>query len=139
MDLQVTNGPLFPLEQVSLGGRFSVRGYREVTLLADNAFLASLETRFPIIRWASGEPMVQFAQFVDVGHGWNRGANRQFFDSSGLPQTIAGVGVGLRWTVLPRNRATFEVYWGQKLNHTPRVGDALQDYGVHVSLAVNVL
>jgi hemolysin activation/secretion protein len=139
MDLQVTNGPLFPLEQVSLGGRFSVRGYREVTLLADNAFLASLETRFPIIRWPSGEPMVQFAQFVDVGHGWNRGANRQFFDSSGLPQTIASVGVGLRWTVLPRNRATFEVYWGQKLNHTPRVGDALQDYGVHVSLAVNVL
>ena len=34
MDLQLTNSPLFPLEQVALGGRYTVRGYREVTIAA---------------------------------------------------------------------------------------------------------
>jgi len=137
MDLQLTNSPLFPLEEVAIGGRFSVRGYREVTLLADNAFLASVESRFPLWRWASGEPMFQLAPFADLGHGWNLGANKAFFTSTGLPQTLASVGVGLRWNVLPRDRAHFEVYWGQKLVHVPRVGNTLQDYGIHLGFVVN--
>ncbi|MEK7272735.1 MAG: ShlB/FhaC/HecB family hemolysin secretion/activation protein, partial [Nitrospirota bacterium] len=41
MSLQLANDRLFPLEQVPVGGRFSVRGYRENTLIRDNAFLAS--------------------------------------------------------------------------------------------------
>jgi len=137
MDLQLTNSPLFPLEEVAIGGRFSVRGYREVTLLADNAFLASVESRFPLYRWASGEPMFQLAPFADLGHGWNLGANQAFFTSTGLPHTLASVGVGLRWNVLPRDRAHFEVYWGQKLVHVPRVGNTLQDYGIHLGFVVN--
>jgi hemolysin activation/secretion protein len=140
MDLQVANSPLFPLEQIALGGRFSVRGYREVTLLRDNVYLASVETRFPLLRWASGEPMVQFAQFIDVGHGWNLGQNRAFTTS--LPaqsqDTLASVGVGLRWSILPKDRATFEVYWGQQLAHIPRVGNSLQDHGVHLGVVVNL-
>jgi len=137
MDLQLTNSPLFPLEEVAIGGRFSVRGYREVTLLADNAFLASVESRFPLWRWASGEPMFQLAPFADLGHGWNLGANQAFFTSTGLPPTIASVGVGLRWNVLPRDRAHFEVYWGQKLVHVQQVGNTLQDHGVHLGFVVN--
>ena len=76
MDLQLTNSPLFPLEQVAIGGRYTVRGYREVTILRDNSFLFSVESRFPLYRWGSGEPMVQLAPFVDFGHGWNLGENR---------------------------------------------------------------
>ena len=75
MDLQLTNSPLFPVEQVALGGRYTVRGYREVTILRDNSFMASVESRFPLVRWANGQPMFQFAPFVDVGHGWNIGDN----------------------------------------------------------------
>ena len=140
MDLQVTNSPLFPQEQVAVGGRYSVRGYREVTLLRDNAFLASVETRFPLWRWASGEPMVQFAQFVDLGQGWSIGENRAFATqpNANLPDTLASVGVGLRWNILPKDRASFEVYWGQQLNHVPRVGNTLQDYGVHLGVLVNL-
>ncbi|MGH7209404.1 MAG: ShlB/FhaC/HecB family hemolysin secretion/activation protein, partial [Nitrospiraceae bacterium] len=136
MDLQVTNSPLFPLEQVAIGGRFSARGYREVTLLADNAFLASVESRFPVWRRATGEPIIQLAQFVDVGHGWNLGQNKQFFATQ--PNTLASVGVGLRVSLLPQDRANFEVYWGQKLNHVPRVSNTLQDYGVHLGVSVNL-
>lgn len=140
MDLQFTNSPLFPLEQVALGGRYSVRGYREVTILRDNIFLASLEARFPLLRWANGEPMVQFAPFVDVGHGWSLGENRPsaITTNPNLPDTLASVGVGLRWNILPKDRASFEVYWGQQLNHVPKVGNAIQDNGVHLGLVVNI-
>lgn len=140
MDLQLTNSPLFPLEQVALGGRYTVRGYREVTTLRDNVFLASIESRFPLWRWASGEPMFQFAPFIDVARGWNLGENRpsQFTPNPTLPDTLASIGAGLRWNILPKDRATFEVYWGQQLNHVPKVSNTIQDHGVHIGLVVNL-
>jgi hemolysin activation/secretion protein len=140
MDLQLTNSPLFPLEQVSLGGRYTVRGYREVTILRDNSFIASVEPRFPLVRWANGEPMVQFAPFVDVAHGWNMGENRPAVTApiTTFPDTLASVGAGLRWNILPNDKAIFEVYWGQKLNHVPRIGNTIQDHGVHLGIVVNL-
>jgi hemolysin activation/secretion protein len=140
MDLQVTNSPLFPLEQVGLGGRYTVRGYREVTILRDNAFIASVETRFPLLRWASGEPMVQLAPFVDVAQGWNLGQNRPstLTPVTTFPDTLASVGVGLRWNILPKDRASFEIYWGQELNHVPTTGNNLQDHGIHLGFVVNL-
>ncbi|HKT33465.1 MAG TPA: ShlB/FhaC/HecB family hemolysin secretion/activation protein [Nitrospira sp.] len=140
MDLQLTNSPLFPLEQVALGGRYSVRGYREVTILRDNMFIFSVEPRFPLYRWASGEPMFQLAPFVDVGHGWNLGENRPspVTPNPSLPDTLASVGAGLRWNILPKDRASFEVYWGQRLNHVPKIGNTLQDHGVHLGVVVNL-
>lgn len=140
MDLQFTNSPLFSLEQVSLGGRYTVRGYREVTILRDNSFIASVESRFPLLRWANGEPMVQFAPFIDVAHGWNIGDNRPAPTApiTSFPDTLASVGVGLRWNILPNDRASFEVYWGQQLKHVPRISHTTQDHGVHLGLVVNL-
>jgi len=140
MGLQFTNSPLFPLEQVAVGGRYTVRGYREVTLLRDNVFLFSVETRFPLWRWASGEPMFQFAPFVDVGHGWNLGENRPspVTPNSNLPDTLASIGTGLRWNILPKERAVFEVYWGYKIKDVPKAGNTLQDHGVHLGIVINL-
>lgn len=140
MDLQLTTSPLFPVEQVSLGGRYTVRGYREVTILRDNAFIASLESRVPLIRRQGGEPMVQLAPFIDVAHGWSLGENRPaaIAPFTSFPNTLASVGVGLRWNILPHGRAIFEVYWGQRLRHVPRIGNTLQDHGVHLGITVNL-
>jgi hemolysin activation/secretion protein len=140
MDLQVTNSPLFPVEQVAAGGRYTVRGYREVTLLRDNMFVASLEPRFPLWRWGNGDPMFQLAPFVDIAHGWNQGGNRGAPTQplTTFPDTLASVGVGLRWNILPNDRASFEVYWGQQLNHVSKIRDTIQDHGVHLGLSVNL-
>lgn len=133
MDLQLANDRLFPLEQVPVGGRFSVRGYRENTLIRDNAFLASVESRIPVLKYASGEDLLQFAQFVDLGRAWNaKGGTPD-------PETLASVGLGLRWNVLPRDRAKFELYWGLPLNHVPGPPGNLQDHGIHLQLVVQVL
>ena len=133
MSLQLANDRLFPLEQIPVGGRFSVRGYRENTLIRDNAFLASIESRFPLIRYVTGEPLLQFAQFVDLGRAWTaKGVTPD-------PQTLASVGLGLRWSILPRDRARFELYWGLPLNHVPHPPGNLQDHGIHLQLVVQVL
>ena len=133
MNLQVANDRLFPLEQIPVGGRFSVRGYRENTLIRDNAFLASIESRFPLLSYITGEPLLQFAQFVDFGHAWNaKGVTPD-------PQTLAAVGLGLRWNILPRDRARFELYWGLPLNHVPHPPGNLQDHGIHFQFVVQVL
>ena len=133
VDLQLSNNRLFPLEQIPVGGRFSVRGYRENTLIRDNAFLASLESRIPLLKFPSGEDMVQFAQFVDMGHAWISRGNTPD------PQTLASVGLGLRWNVLPRDRARFELYWGVPLNHVSHGHGNLQDQGIHLQVVVQAL
>ena len=140
MDLQLTTSPLFPLEQLALGGRYTVRGYREVTTLRDNVFLFSIESRFPLWRWASGEPMIQFAPFIDVGHGWSIGENRPspVTPNPTVPDTLASVGAGRRWNIVPQDRAVFEIYWGHQLTHVQKVGNAIQDHGVHLGLVVNL-
>jgi hemolysin activation/secretion protein len=133
MSLQVANDRLFPLEQIPVGGRFSVRGYRENTLIRDNAFLASIESRFPLMTYVTGEPLLQFAQFVDVGRAWaTKGVTPD-------PQTLASVGLGLRWNILPRDRARVELYWGLPLNHVPHPPGNLQDHGIHFQLVMQVL
>jgi hemolysin activation/secretion protein len=141
MSLQLANDRLFPLEQIPVGGRFSVRGYRENTLIRDNAFLASIESRFPLLSYATGEPLLQFAQFVDLGRTWLAKPRPSALgtDPFGDRDTLASVGLGLRWNILPRDRARFELYWGLPLNHITHPTGNLQDHGIHLQLVVQVL
>lgn len=130
---QIADDRLFPLEQMPVGGRFSVRGYRENSLVRDNAVLASIEPRIPLVRFASGEDRVQLAPFVDIGHAWNaKGATPDV-------RTLASIGAGIRWMILPQERARFEVYWGQQLNHLRSGEGNLQDHGIHLQLVWQVL
>jgi len=132
IDAQLADKHLFPLEQIPLGGRFSVRGYRENTLVRDNGILASVEVRIPLYRSVRGEDVVQLAPFVDYGSGWNN------FVSTAYPRYLASVGTGLRWNILPQERARFEIYWGQQLNHYDTGNGTLQDHGIHLQLVVQV-
>jgi hemolysin activation/secretion protein len=126
--LQLSNDHLFPLEQIAVGGRYSVRGYREYTLVRDNAFLASVESRIPVYTSSTGLDIVHLAPFVDFGRSWNTGA-----DTPDL-RTLSSVGIGL--LVNPWPGTHFEVYWGQKLNHVESPDGNLQDHGVHLQLVV---
>jgi hemolysin activation/secretion protein len=132
--LQISNDSLFPLEQFAVGGRYSVRGYRENQLVRDNAFLFSIESRIPVLPSMTGSNFsVQAAPFIDVGRSWNA----KF--STPDPETLASIGMGLRLTFF--DRAFANVYWGQKLNHVTEPGQKndLQDNGVHVQFTWNIL
>jgi hemolysin activation/secretion protein len=133
-DLQLANNPLLPLEQIAVGGRYTVRGYRENQLVRDNGLLASLEARLPIIRERRWAEYMQVAPFVDFGQSWNTTL------PTPDPKTLASVGLGLRWAAtVPAPfsvRPQFEIYWGVPLNHIKTPGGNLQDWGLHLQLLV---
>ena len=131
MDLQFANRNLFPLEEYAMGGRFTVRGYRENTLVRDNAFFFSLESRIPVVRSALGVDILEVAPFVDVGQSWNAEGESPF------PTTLASVGLGLRWYIMPGTQ--FVLYWGQRLNHVPNPETNLQDFGLHIQFAMDLI
>jgi hemolysin activation/secretion protein len=125
-DVQLASQPLFSLEQFSVGGYQSVRGYREHQLVRDNGLASSLELRIPLWSDAAWGFEVQLAPFCDVGRSWN--TNR----GEPSPRTLASVGVGLR-TFYRFLRS--EIYWGHRLRHVEEPGDGgLQDDGVSFAL-----
>ena len=131
LDVQLANAHLFPLEQFAVGGRYSVRGYRENTLVRDNAEIAGLEARYAVWRSAAGEDVVQAAAFADFGRGTNTNA------ASSDPDTLGSLGLGVIWNIMRGSR--FEIYWGIPLNHITTADGNLQDHGVHLQLIVEVL
>ena len=133
-DVQLSDDALLSLEQIAVGGRYSVRGYRETTLLRDTALLTSLEMRVPLIRNTRWADYLELAPFFDFGRGWNR---RQ---PTPDPPDISSVGVGIRWALtflwpVPV-RPQFELYWGHRLRKVDRPENTLQDNGFHFQLVL---
>ena len=131
-DVQLSDDALLSLEQIAVGGRYSVRGYRETTLLRDRALLTSLEIRVPLIRNTRWADFLELAPFIDFGRGWNR---RQ---PTPDPPDISSVGVGIRWALtflwpVPV-RPQVELYWGHRLRKVERPENTLQDNGLHFQI-----
>jgi hemolysin activation/secretion protein len=122
-DVQLSTSPLLSLEQFSVGGRRSVRGYRENELVRDNGLVSSIEFRIPILRSALGRDVIQLAPFADFGHAWNE-------EETPSPKTLSSIGVGLR--LAPSERLAIEAYWGGRLRHVERRGSSLQNNGFHI-------
>ncbi len=142
-DIQLANELLLPLERMSVGGRYTVRGYRENQIVRDDAIVASFETRVPIIRNKRWADYVEIVPFVDYGKAWfGRAFNKKTHTPD--PKAIASVGVGVRWAVtLPKPfqiKPEFEIFWGHQLNNieTSQGDHDLQDDGVHFQFSMNV-
>jgi hemolysin activation/secretion protein len=136
-DVQVSNEPLFSLEQIAVGGRYSVRGYRENQLVRDNGLIASLEWRIPIVKDTSWADVVHLAPFVDYGKAWNTKLETPY------PDDIASAGFGLRWERRSKSPSTlhpqFEIYWGIPFKSLNGNSDwNLQDVGIHFQLSLSV-
>jgi hemolysin activation/secretion protein len=127
---QLSNDHLFTLEQIAVGGRYSVRGYREYTLIRDNAVMASIETRVPVYTNTAGVDTFFLVPFFDIGHGWET----TIATPDTPPQTLASVGIGAMWNFWRGSH--FEVYWGKQLKKFDTGRDNLQDHGVHLQLVV---
>jgi len=134
-DVQITNQPLLPLEQIAVGGRYTVRGYREDLLVRDQALIASLELRVPIVQNAPWAEYLQIVPFSDYGYTKNRDLPTFY------PHSISSIGLGLRWGVpLVKSpvmlRLDFEFYWGYALVDVNPPDHNIQDDGIHFQIAV---
>jgi hemolysin activation/secretion protein len=129
-DLQLATDPLLTLEQFSLGGLGTIRGYRQDLLLTDNGFLASVEARLPIVRVSEVEGVLQVVPFVDFGVGWNNG---DFPDPD--PNALVGIGLGLQWQMGDNFSARFD--WGIPLVDVDIDKRTWNDNGLYFSLDFN--
>ena len=134
--LQLSNDPLFPVEQFVLGGISTVRGYREYLTATDNAAVGTVELRVPVGRIplpllsnAVDAGVVQLAPFYDNGIGWNTGR------ATPLNFDLSSIGIGLRWLIGSGTAA--ELYYGHAL-HRARLGNSLQDKGVSFRIVAGV-
>ncbi|HKA13693.1 MAG TPA: ShlB/FhaC/HecB family hemolysin secretion/activation protein [Myxococcota bacterium] len=128
-DLQLAADPLFSLEQYSVGGEHTVRGYRENRLVRDNGLTSSLEVRVPVWVDAAHQVIVQLAPFCDAGRSWNTERDEP------SPRTLASVGIGLRTTW---RHLHGELFGGHQIKDVDKPDDrALQDEGVHFSLVAS--
>jgi len=123
--IQLAGQRLLALEQFSMGGMDTVRGYRENYLLTDNAALFSMELRKNLLPSWYGLS-VDGALFADVGYGWDHGR------SSG-GKTLAGVGCGLLFDLAQHVQGT--IYFGVPLCNQG-AGDNLQDLGINFQILV---
>lgn len=123
IDTQLTPDALLPLEQFSLGGIDSVRGYPQNQLLTDNGIFASLEVRIPL---TTDPSVLQLTPFMDAGTGWNN------LLPNPDPSTLVGIGMGLRWFI--GSGLSFRVDYGVPLISISNQGNSLQEQGFYFSL-----
>jgi hemolysin activation/secretion protein len=131
-NLQLADRPLLGLEQFSIGGRYSVRGYRENQVVRDSGADASVELHVPIPLPSLGNwhPGLEAVPFVDAGYAWNQ--SRDPFPR-GEDRDLLGAGIGAQLSLT--SQLAFEVFWGASLADVDSIGeDSLQDHGVHLGL-----
>jgi len=119
---QWTDDKLLALEQISVGGADTVRGYVENQLVRDRGLVSSAEFRVPVLFDKAGNGIVQLAPFFDYGGAWN-------VNDSQSPSTIYSVGLGV--LITPNKRFNAQLYWGYRLNRISIPNDNAQDLGLH--------
>ena len=128
---QIAFDQLLPLEKFPLGGLGTVRGYRSNTIVRDNGVNSSGELRIPLFRNDNWPGTLQLVPFIDFGWGWNTDAPKS------SPETITGVGGGLRWQWA--NLATAEAYYGYGMDKVKIGKRDLQDQGFHFQVVIDWL
>lgn len=127
-DAQLTPNSLVPLEQFSVGGLNSVRGYRQDSLLTDNGVFLSAEVRIPILRIPEMKRLLQVAPFIDFGVGWNHASE---FKVQGT-NTLVGTGLGLIWQM--SDRLSVRLDWGIPLTDRDDSDRTWQENGIYFSV-----
>lgn len=126
-DLQFATTNLVPLEEFSVGGIQSVRGYRQDAVLTDNGFFSSAEVRLPIYKAASVEGLLSIVPFLDFGVGWNDDSEENPNDNK-----LLGMGMGLQWQMGDQLNARLD--YAFPLLDAEDSGNTLQEDGIYFLL-----
>jgi hemolysin activation/secretion protein len=122
-NIQHTPDRLVPLERLGIGGRYTVRGYRENQLVRDKGYVLNAELVYPLLRDEGARRQFAVVPFLDLGHGANRNEPAE---------RLASLGIGFqgRWGGLEG-----ELFLAKRLK-TPSVDTHgnLQDRGIHMQV-----
>lgn len=135
--LQRAADPLLSMYKLPVGGRYSVRGYRENQFVRDNATIASLEYQIPLglDEAARARANLRLALFADYGASWDEDSSLTASTSlaASHKQEIESAGLGILWN--PIEALHLEVYWGNAFDDLGNPSDSLQDQGFHYLLS----
>lgn len=124
---QLSDAPLLSLEQFALGGRNSIRGYRENQWVRDNGFSSSVEFRIPVL----GDGRLKLAPFFDMGRAWS-------LDGSDQKQHVLNsAGIGLLFDPIPEIHS--ELFWAHAMRTIKNNSQDLQDDGIHFAVTYSPL
>lgn len=124
--VQISDDPLLPLERMAVGGRHTVRGYRQNQLVRDNGYAASTELHFHLIGDAQAKFRFDLVPFFDFGAGWN---NNDSTLAKQTTQHIYAAGIGFQFRV---HRVHSEFFWAHRLEgKSPQQHGDIQDHGIH--------
>ena len=124
---QLSRDPLLAMYKLGIGGRYTVRGYRENLFVRDNGISATLEYQIPLFldEFDNDRYGLRIAVFADWGQSWD--------EEDALPsseaQNITSLGVGALWN--PIESLSAELYWGKDLDDQSLPTDSWQDRGFH--------
>ncbi|MEO0014773.1 MAG: hypothetical protein RLZZ535_3162 [Cyanobacteriota bacterium] len=121
---QLSPDSLLPLEQFTLGGVGTVRGYRQNQEVGDNAVVGTIEVYLPLIGERISSSKLNLVPFFDGGIVWD--------NNSDEAEALASLGIGLDWQF--KEFLSLRVDWGVPLINTSDRGDSLQDNGFSFSL-----
>ena len=128
---QLSTQFLIPSEQFGLGGLYSVRGYQERVINADNAVFLSLEGFCrPLHLLKKSKDMLYFLAFVDYGLG---GGQLFLPDQQVATSSLLGVGPGLHYNI--GNWLKARVYWGVQVIASPRTSQHGQRFNFNVMVS----
>lgn len=128
-DVQLSDRTLVPLEQISLGGQSTVRGYRQDLALNDNGAFASAELQFPILRTDDQKSILKISPFIEYGNVWKSSGG-----ANSTPNNLASIGVGLEGKL---GGLTARFDWGIPLLKDPSRRNTWQENGLYFSIQYN--
>lgn len=91
LNIQLTNDNLLPVEQLTLGGNESVRGYRQNLILGDSGAIGNVELQIPLIE--TSRSSIKLIPSVAAGTVWNTSTEIEGAD------TLVSVGLGLSYAL----------------------------------------
>ena len=121
---QLSPDSLLPLEQFTLGGVGTVRGYHQNQEVGDNAVVGTIEVYVPLAGDRLGDNKLNLIPFFDGGTVWD--------NNSDEAEALASLGIGLDWQF--KEFLSLRVDWGLPLINTSDRGESLQDNGFSFSL-----
>ena len=120
---QLSPDSLLPLEQFTLGGVGTVRGYRQNREVGDNGVVTTLEIYVPLVGARASSNSLKLIPFIDGGTVWN--------NNSDEAEALASLGIGLNWEF--QDFLSLRVDWGVPLINPSARGNSLQDNGFSFS------
>lgn len=112
---QVSDGPLFGPEQYTLGGMYSIRGFRAHAIFADSAEFGSLEYELPVVNAINTGPSWIDAASVLVFSDW--GHATLAIEPQQAIRELFSIGIGTEIELGPV--LTVSAFWAEQLLDGP--------------------